>query len=191
MLKSLQQDVAYLNSIRAEVDKNTELLLKQDYRVEIKLGEPLDLVDVMKKAEKKVGGVFPIGPALAMQALRNEKTVPVLQLKMPREMLVDTSFDTQAPQLGDISFDLTNDINDYQRRVRRINLTIHRLLYSDFQNGIALKFQEDLLTDIKYHNSQVDDLSKLDMVKLKNRINTEIQRLAERRKALTSSIAGY
>ena len=187
-LAGLRKDIEFLTRVRAEVDTNAQLLLRQDYRIEAKFGEPIDWITEMKQEKGKA----PMSPTQmqALRAMAGGKVVPLLELRAPREKLVVESWGFNFPESGDIAFELLSDINDYYRRVRRINLTIDRMDHINPNSGIVEGFHAALLKDITYHNAQVDDLSKLDAVKLKNRINDEVQKLSERRRKLSSSLEG-
>ncbi len=185
-LASLRKDIEFLTRVRAEIDINAQLLLSQDYRFEAKFGEPIDWVTELRHEKGKV----PMSPlqAQAFRAMAGGKIVPFLELKAPREKLVVEFWGSSFPESGDIAFELLSDINDYYRRVRRINLTIERMDHINPSSGIVEGFYASLLKDFAYHNAQVDDMRKTDAVKLKNRITDEIQKLSERRKKISFSI---
>lgn len=187
-LAGLRKDIEFLTRVRSEVDTNAQLLLNQDYRIEAKFGEPIDWVTEMRQEKGKT----PMSPSQmqAFRAMAGGKIVPLLELKAPREKLVVESWGFGFPESGDITFELLSDINDYYRRVRRINLTIDRMDHINPSSGIVEGFHAALQRDLAYHNTQVDDLRKLDAVRLKNRITEEIQKLSERRKKISSAIGG-
>lgn len=186
-LASLRKDLEFLTRVRNEVDANTQTLVGVDYRIQVKFGTPVDWVTSMVSAEK--GKKQPSAEQLvAFKAMGGGPVVQILELRAPREKLVVESWGNQFPESGDIPFALLSDINEYYRRVRRINLSVERMENMNPGTAISLGFQEALVRDIEHHNTQVEELRKLDTVRLKNRINEEMQKLSEARKRLSSSI---
>lgn len=116
--------------------------------------------------------------------------IQILELRAPREKLIVESWGNQFPESGDISFELLGDINDYYRRVRRINLSIERMENMSIGSTLPIGYQEFLAKDIEHHNALAEELRKLDIVRLKNRVNEEIYRLSEARKKLSASNDG-
>jgi hypothetical protein len=186
-LASLRKDLEFLARVRNEVDANTQTLVGTDYRISAKFGEPMDWLSPMLTVEK--GKKPPSVEQLnAFKAMGGGPIVPVLELSAPREKLVVESWGNQFPESGDIAFDLLADINEYYRRIRRINLSVERMENMSAGSGISVGFHASLVKDIEHHNAQLEDLRKLDTVKLKNRINDEIHKLSESRKKLSSAI---
>jgi hypothetical protein len=187
-LASLRKDLEFLARVRNEVDANTQTLVGTDYRIKAKFGEPKDWLSAIMKPENGKNSPS-IEQIDAFRAMGVGPVVPVLELSAPREKLVVESWGNQFPESGDIAFDLLTDINEYYRRIRRINLSVERMDNISAGTGIAAGFHASLVKDIEHHNVQVDDLRKLDTVKLKNRINDEIRKLSESRKKLSSAIS--
>lgn len=186
-LSSLRKDLEFLARTRNELDANTQTLVGTDYRIQARFGEPMDWLSAMMRAEK--GKKPPSAEELnAFKAMAGGPVVPILELRAPREKLVVESWGNQFPESGNIAFELLADINEYYRRIRRINLSVERMENMSPGTAISAGFHASLVKDIEHHNAQVDDLRKLDAVKLKNRINDEIQRLSETRKKLSSTI---
>lgn len=187
-LSSLRRDLEFLARVRNEVDANTQILVGTDYRIDVKFSEPVDWFSNMMQSEK---GEKPMSPekAAAFKAIAGGGTVvPIIDLQAPREKLVIESWGNQFPESGDISFELLADINEYYRRIRRINLSVERMENMNTGQTISTGFRDALIKDIGHHNAQVEELRKLDTVRLTNRINEEIHKLSETRKKLSSSI---
>ncbi len=186
-LFSLRKDLEFLVRVRNEVDANTQTLVGADYRIHVKFSAPIDWVTSMMRSEK---GKQPPSPEqiASIRALGGGAVVQILELRAPREKLVVESWGNQFPESGDISFELLADINEYYRRVRRINLSVERMENMSVGSAIPVGYQEFLAKDIEHHNALIEELRKLDTVRLKNRVNEEIHRLSEARKRLSASI---
>jgi hypothetical protein len=186
-LSSLRKDLEFLARVRNEVDANTQTLVGSDYRIQAKFGAPVDWFADMMRSEK--GKKPPPEQITAMKAMSGSPFVPIIDMRSPREKLVVESWGNQFPDSGDISFELLSDINEYYRRIRRINLSVDQMKNLNAGSAITAGFHEALVKDIDHHNAQVEELRKLDTVRLKNRINEEIHRLSEVRKKLSTSIS--
>ncbi len=187
-LFSLRKGLEFLARVRNEVDANTQTLVGANYRIHAKFSAPIDWVASMMKSGK--GKQQPSPEQLAsIRALGGGGAiVQILELHAPREKLVVESWGNQFPESGDISFELLADINDYYRRVRRINLSVERMEHMSVGSTFQVGYQEILAKDIEHHNALIEELRKLDTVRLKNRVNEEIHRLSEARKRLSASI---
>jgi hypothetical protein len=188
-LSSLRKDLEFLARVRNEVDSNTQTLVGTDYRIHAEFGERVDWVSAMMQAEKGKKGTSPEQLA-ALKAMAGGAVVPILELRAPREKLVVETWGAQYPESGDIAFELLADINEYYRRIRRINLSVERLENMSPGTAISAGFHRSLLKDIEHHNAQVEELRKLDTVRLKNRISDELQKLSEARRKLSATVAG-
>jgi hypothetical protein len=143
----------------------------------------------MMQVEKGKKGTSPEQLA-ALKTMAGGAVVPILELRAPREKLVVETWGAQYPESGDIAFELLADINEYYRRIRRINLSVERLENMSPGTAISAGFHRSLLKDIEHHNAQVEELRKLDTVRLKNRISDELQKLSEARRKLSATVAG-
>lgn len=188
-LSGLRKDIEFLTRVRNEIDANTQTLVGADYRITLKLGDPVDLFKLMSKLDsKKKEKPSSEEDARSLRMFMGGHQVPILELQAPRERLVVESWGTQFPESGDIPFDLLSEINEYYRRVRRINMSIERMGDLSAGSPISEGFAKVLQRDIEYHNSQVEDLRKLDAVKLKNKVSEQIQTLSARRKKISGAI---
>lgn len=186
-LASLRKDTEFLARVRNELDANTQILVATDYQIKAKFGEPVDWAKAMMSGEsaKKPTSIEQLN---AFKSIGGSPVVPMLELTAPREKLVVETWGSSFPESGDIPFELLGDINEYFRRIKRINLSIERMENIGPGSAITVGFYPSLVKDIAFHNSQVDELRKLDSVKLKNRINDEIQRLSEKRRKISSLV---
>jgi len=121
-----------------------------------------------------------------LKQMMGGQAVPIVELRAPREKLVVESWASTFPESGDIPFELLTEISDYYRRVRRINIGVERMDQFSPGTAIAEGFSQVLQKDATHHNLQVDDLTKIDAVKLKNKISEQIQQLSERRKRISA-----
>jgi hypothetical protein len=185
-LASLRKDIEYLARVRNEVDANTQTLVGTDYRISAKFGVPMDWIKMFAKEKGK--GAPTQEQMAAFKAMAGGPIVPILEWRAPRERLVIESWGNQLPEGGDISFDLLVEINQYYRRIKRINLSVERTENMNAGSAISEGFAASLLKDIEHHNAQVDDLRRLDIVKLRNKIDEEIQRLSDRRKNVSARV---
>ena len=188
-LSGLRKDIEFLTRVRNEIDLNTQTLVGADYRITAKFGDPIDAFQLMAKLDTKKKGKAPSEEDIrSIKHLMGGRYVPLLTLQAPRERLVVESWGNQFPESGDIPFDLLAEINDYYRRVRRINLSIERMSQFSAGTPVLEGFATELQRDVEYHNVQVEDLRKLDAVKLKNKVTLQVQTLSERRKKISGAI---
>jgi hypothetical protein len=188
-LSGLRKDIEFLTRVRNEIDANTQTLVGSDYRINIKFGDPVDVMKLMQKLDTKKATKPPSEEdARSFGQLMGGRQVPILELHAPREKLVVESWGMLFPESGDIPFELLSEINEYYRRIRRINLSVERT--SELSAGALVSegYASVLQRDIEYHNAQVEDLRKLDAVRLKNKVSSQIQTLSERRKKISGAI---
>ncbi|MBS7807747.1 hypothetical protein [Variovorax sp. PCZ-1] len=192
-LKSLRQDIEFLTRVRSEIDANTQALLGKDHTAQATFSEPMNLSAMMKGMSGKTGSKKqPTAEEQAMlkEMLRqfDQESVRVVTFRFPRVPLVADSWKTSYPEAGDIPFELLSEINEYYRRVRSANSLIDR--HESLAAGASLSsgYKKAVEEDVTFFNSQVDELKKIDAIKLKNKITTEISSLSERRKKLALTV---
>lgn len=188
-LIGLRRDIEYLTRVKSEIDENTQTLLTTDYQVAMKLGAPIDLWVELQRAQKDSGKKSTEAELAQARALMGgQRSVEILELKAPREGLVIGSWGLTVPESGDISFELLVEVNDYFRRVSRINEGVR--LVKEYAPGIRVVegFAEALQKDVALHNGHVADLRKLDAIKLKNKLNEQIRLLGEKRRKISGTV---
>lgn len=192
-LKSLRQDIEFLTRVRSEIDANAQALINKDHTARAKFSTVPSMMDFMqaaKKLENSKKKPTPDEEALLKQLRRTfgQENFVLEDFYFPRIPLVSDSWKTSYPEAGDIPFDLLNEINEYYRRVRNANSLIDRLEGVSQGIGVASGYRKVIEEDIAYFNSQVDELKRLDAIKLKNKISAAILSLSERRKRLATTL---
>jgi len=185
-LNSLRKDIEFLGRVRNEVEVNTQLLVSEDYRIRATFGDRVDMADLGDKKGKSKPSE---AQKRAISGLFGEGFTPLTSLQVPREKLVVESWGNTFPEGGDIAFELLAEINDYYRRVKRLNLMIERAQNFSIGQAFQYGFAQGFLKDIEYHNAQVAEFGKLNTGLLRQKVEREIKRLSEERRRISERVA--
>jgi hypothetical protein len=181
LLFSLRTDITLLRNVERELDGNLHLLLNHDYKILLET-EEVELPKLPVEDKKDEESVKQLTKYL--ESLHG-KVFKVTKIQYPPDKFVVDAWQPSGPTVSDIDFELIQMLNDFYRKLLRINKFIEG---AGAISKDMLLFHAQLNTakrEIPHYNKAISEITQKKIINLKNKIAQEVNRLQKERNKIS------
>lgn len=176
-LYGLKSDISLLKNVERELDENLNLLLNHNYHIVLEAEEiKLPKFSVDKKEDEE----FIKNLLEYIEPIRG-KLFKVTKIEYPSDKFIVDAWQPAGPTMSDIDFDLIQLLNDFYRKLTRINKFIDGA--KEISQGMTIFFSQlnTAKNSVPLYNEMVNEITQKSILNLKNMVTKELDRLKKER----------